>query len=48
VRGFLAGEVIGMRASVGDRLHVHAKTVGHEDRFGEMVVPSGQTGTGDS
>ena len=38
-------EVIGVQASVGDRLHVHAKTVGLKDRFGEIIQVRGANGT---
>ena len=34
-----------MQASVGDRLHVHAKTVGQKDRFAEIVEVRGVNGT---
>jgi hypothetical protein len=33
-----------MQAVVGDRLHVHAKTVGQPDRTGEIVEVRGQSG----
>jgi hypothetical protein len=38
-------EVIGVQASVGGRLHVHAKTVGLKDRFGEIIQVWGANGT---
>jgi hypothetical protein len=34
-----------MRATVGDRLHVHGRTVGAKDRFGEIIEVRGQEGT---
>jgi hypothetical protein len=33
-----------MQAMVGDRLHVHGKTVGQRDRMGEIVEVRGQGG----
>jgi hypothetical protein len=33
-----------MRASVGDRLHVHGRTVGVKDRIGEIVEVRGGEG----
>ncbi|OPC80897.1 DUF1918 domain-containing protein [Embleya scabrispora] len=33
-----------MRARIGDRLHVHGKTVGRGDRFGEIVEVRGPDG----
>ncbi|MGH3344084.1 MAG: DUF1918 domain-containing protein [Carbonactinosporaceae bacterium] len=33
-----------MRATIGDRLHVHAKTVGQRDRTGEIVEVRGPEG----
>ncbi|MFI6516082.1 DUF1918 domain-containing protein [Spirillospora sp. NPDC050679] len=33
-----------MNASVGDRLHVHGKTVGRSDRAGEIVEVRGADG----
>lgn len=33
-----------MRAKVGDRLHVHGRTVGNADRVGEIVEVRGQDG----
>ncbi|MEY9863390.1 hypothetical protein ABH935_009040 [Catenulispora sp. GAS73] len=34
-----------MRASVGDRLHVHAAHVGEADRAGEIIDVKGPAGT---
>ena len=34
-----------MRASVGDRLHVHGAVVGQADRIGEIVEVRGSGGT---
>jgi len=34
-----------MRASVGDRLHVHAAHVGEVDRTGEIIEVKGDSGT---
>ena len=34
-----------MRATVGDRLHVHAAHVGESDRSGEIVEVKGPAGT---
>ncbi|MEZ0108354.1 hypothetical protein ABH920_002352 [Catenulispora sp. EB89] len=34
-----------MRASVGDRLHVHAAHVGEADRTGEIIDVKGAAGT---
>ena len=34
-----------MRASVGDRLHVHGAVVGQPDRIGEIVEVKGPAGT---
>ena len=34
-----------MRASVGDRLHVHAAHVGEMDRTGEIIEVKGPSGT---
>jgi hypothetical protein len=34
-----------MRATVGDRLHVHGRTVGATDRLGEIIEVRGQDGT---
>jgi hypothetical protein len=34
-----------MRATVGDRLHVHGRTVGAKDRFGDIIEVRGQDGT---
>jgi hypothetical protein len=34
-----------MRAQVGDRLHIHGKTVGCADQYGEIVEVKGQAGT---
>ena len=33
-----------MQAAVGDKLHVHARTVGHPDRTGEIVEVRGAGG----
>jgi hypothetical protein len=33
-----------MEASVGDRLHVHGKTVGSADQYGEIVEVKGPEG----
>lgn len=33
-----------MQASVGDRLHVHARTVGERDRVGEIIEVRGKAG----
>ncbi len=33
-----------MEAAVGDRLHVHAKTVGEADRTGRIVEVRGDSG----
>lgn len=33
-----------MRAKVGDRLHVHGRTVGNADRVGEIVEVRGEDG----
>jgi len=33
-----------MRAEVGDRLHVHGRTVGKVDRVGEIVEVRGKDG----
>jgi hypothetical protein len=33
-----------MQAMVGDRLHVHGKTVGQRDRLGEIVEVRGKQG----
>lgn len=33
-----------MRAKVGDRLHVHGRTVGNADRIGEIVEIRGVDG----
>ncbi|WP_285496146.1 DUF1918 domain-containing protein [Actinomadura sp. NBRC 104425] len=33
-----------MKASVGDRLHVHAKLVGQPDRVGEIIEVRGPDG----
>jgi hypothetical protein len=33
-----------MKANVGDRLHVHGRTVGETDRVGEIVEVHGQDG----
>jgi hypothetical protein len=37
-------EAIGMRATVGDRLHVHGRTVGAKDRMGEIIEVRGENG----
>lgn len=34
-----------MKAKVGDRLHVHGRTVGDVDKVGEIVEVHGQDGT---
>ena len=34
-----------MRATVGDRLHVHAAHVGEADRSGEIIEVKGDSGT---
>ncbi len=33
-----------MRATVGDRLHVHGKTVGQHDQMGEIIEVRGPNG----
>jgi uncharacterized protein DUF1918 len=33
-----------MQASVGDRLHIHSRTVGVSDRIGEIVEVRGEEG----
>lgn len=33
-----------MQASVGDRLHIHSRTVGMSDRIGEIVEVRGEDG----
>ena len=33
-----------MRAIVGDRIHVHGRTVGSKDRFGEIIEVRGTDG----
>ncbi|AUS79278.1 DUF1918 domain-containing protein [Actinoalloteichus sp. AHMU CJ021] len=33
-----------MRADVGDRLHMHSRTVGQQDRTGEIVEVRGPEG----
>lgn len=33
-----------MRATVGDRLHVHSRTVGMDDRQGEIIEVRGPDG----
>jgi Domain of unknown function (DUF1918) len=33
-----------MQAMVGDRLHVHGKTVGEHDRMGEIIEVRGRQG----
>jgi len=33
-----------MRAKVGDRLHVHGRTVGNADRVGEILEVRGKDG----
>ncbi len=33
-----------MRATVGDRLHIHSRLVGQRDRFGEVVEVRGAEG----
>jgi hypothetical protein len=37
-------EVLGMHASIGDRLHVHGNAVGQPDRTGEIVEVHGAAG----
>lgn len=34
-----------MRATIGDRLHVHGRTVGAKDRVGEIIEVRGTDGT---
>ena len=34
-----------MQATVGDRLHVHAKIVGQKDRYAEIIEVRGANGT---
>jgi len=34
-----------MRATIGDRLHVHSNAVGASDRIGEIVEVRGESGT---
>jgi len=36
--------VIAMRATVGDRLHVHGRVVGTADQFAEIVEVQGRDG----
>jgi len=38
-------EAIGMRATIGDRLHVHGRTVGAGERFGEIIEVRGEDGS---
>jgi hypothetical protein len=33
-----------MNATVGDRVHVHARTVGMQDRLGEIIEVRGHNG----
>jgi hypothetical protein len=33
-----------MRATVGDRLHVHGRVVGSKDRLGEIIEVRGENG----
>jgi hypothetical protein len=33
-----------MQATVGDRLHVHGRTVGTQDRVGEIIEVRGERG----
>ncbi|MQA94851.1 MAG: DUF1918 domain-containing protein [Streptosporangiales bacterium] len=33
-----------MKAAIGDRLHVHGKTVGEPDRMGEIIEVRGDEG----
>jgi hypothetical protein len=33
-----------MNAAVGDRVHVHARTVGRQDRFAEILEVRGSNG----
>jgi hypothetical protein len=33
-----------MQASVGDRLHVHSRTVGERERIGEIIEVRGASG----
>jgi hypothetical protein len=42
--GKSAGREVDMRATVGDRLHVHGNTVGERDRMGEIVEVRGPDG----
>jgi hypothetical protein len=34
-----------MEATVGDRLHVHARIVGQKDRYAEIIEVRGENGT---
>ena len=34
-----------MQATVGDRLHVHARIVGQQDRYAEIIEVRGENGT---
>jgi hypothetical protein len=40
----MAAEVYEMRAMVGDKLHVHGRTVGMQEQFAEIVEVRGQDG----
>ena len=33
-----------MRATIGDRIHVHGRTVGSKDRYGEIIEVRGADG----
>ena len=33
-----------MRAGIGDRVHIHGRTVGSRDRFGEIIEVRGDNG----
>jgi hypothetical protein len=44
VRGRFSGEAIDMEATVGDRVHLHGRTVGMQDRIGEIVEVRGTNG----
>jgi hypothetical protein len=37
-------EAMSMQASVGDRLHVHGRTVGERERIGEIIEVRGTAG----
>lgn len=36
--------MLNMQASIGDRLHVHSRTVGMDDRQGEIIEVRGSDG----